>query len=93
MASIYKAKLDDNYISLPFWSGGKDHVFHIFVVKSENRDRLIKKLTINGISCMIHYPVSPFNQYCYAELKRDIYQNTDSLCHKIFSIPMHPFIR
>jgi len=92
VASIYKTKLDDNCISLPFWSGGKDHVFHLFVVKSENRDRLIKKLTLNGISCMIHYPVSPFNQYCYAGLKNDIYPNTDYVASRIISLPCNPYL-
>ena len=43
-----------------------NNVFHIFPVLSEQRDSLQKYLADNGIQTVIHYPIPPHEQRCYA---------------------------
>jgi|APSaa5957512535_1039671.scaffolds.fasta_scaffold06051_8 dTDP-4-amino-4,6-dideoxygalactose transaminase len=93
VAKYYYENLNNLNIELPFWSGGNEHVFHLFVIQANERKELIKRLEKNGISTLIHYPLPPYKQPCYSNLSKQSFPNTDILYHKIFSIPMHPYIR
>ena len=43
-------------------------VWHLFVVRVENRDEFIKYLSDNGIQALIHYPITVNKQDAYKEL-------------------------
>ena len=90
VAKYYFENLNNLNIELPFWSGGNEHVFHLFVVKSENRDRLIKKLTINGISCMIHYPLYILDQKCYSRKYKSQFPSAKLVSERVISLPIYP---
>jgi dTDP-4-amino-4,6-dideoxygalactose transaminase len=47
---------------------GEDHVYHLFVVRSERRDALRDHLDANGVSSAIHYPTPVHLQPCYSDL-------------------------
>jgi dTDP-4-amino-4,6-dideoxygalactose transaminase len=49
----------------------ENHVYHLFVVRSENRDRLAQHLRARGIESLIHYPVPVHAQPPCADLPRD----------------------
>jgi dTDP-4-amino-4,6-dideoxygalactose transaminase len=55
----YLAEIKNDKIVLPKWDSSNNHVFHLFVIRTENRAELQKYLHENGIQTVIHYPVPP----------------------------------
>jgi dTDP-4-amino-4,6-dideoxygalactose transaminase len=53
---------------LPFTHEKADHVYHLYVVRTNKRDKLQKKMADKGIQTMIHYPVPPHLQLAYKHL-------------------------
>jgi dTDP-4-amino-4,6-dideoxygalactose transaminase len=64
--------------------------WHLFTVKSEMRDDLQKKLSDNGISTMIHYPIPPHLQKAYRSLNygKGKFPIAEKLANSILSLPM-----
>ncbi len=66
------------------------HVWHLFVVRTENRDKFQKYLNDNGIGTNIHYPIPMHKQGAYMDL--DVKEGTLPLAEKIsqevISLPM-----
>tara|TARA_Y100001970_G_scaffold294048_1_gene446241 strand:- start:2618 stop:3712 length:1095 start_codon:yes stop_codon:yes gene_type:complete len=90
IAKKYISGLDSSKIIPPKWNGGRDHIFHLFVIQSDNRKKIIKKLDKNNISSMIHYPIYMLDQKCYFDLKKEQFPNSKFINSKILSLPMHP---
>ena len=66
-------------------------VAHLFVVLTEDRDKLVEHLSKNNIQSGIHYPISDHKQAIYKEKYKDIsLPVTDSTVDKILSIPIYP---
>jgi dTDP-4-amino-4,6-dideoxygalactose transaminase len=78
---------------LPPEAGG-DHVFHLFVVRSAERDRLREHLEASGISNAIHYPTPIHLQPAYAELgmKPGSLPVAERLAGESCSLPIFPTI-
>jgi dTDP-4-amino-4,6-dideoxygalactose transaminase len=53
---------------LPVMAAGATHVFHLYVVRTPQRDELQRHLTERGIGTLIHYPIPPHLQQAYANL-------------------------
>ncbi|MCJ7472343.1 MAG: DegT/DnrJ/EryC1/StrS family aminotransferase [Actinobacteria bacterium] len=70
----------------------RDHFFHLYVIRSKERDRLKKFLTENGISCGIHYPIALPNLKAYSYLKHrpGDFPVSSGLQDEILSLPMFP---
>ncbi|MGQ5521723.1 DegT/DnrJ/EryC1/StrS family aminotransferase [Chitinimonas sp. PSY-7] len=68
IASQYMAGLAGLPIALPVVPDSMEPVWHLFVIRHPNRDRLQAKLTELGIGTVIHYPTPPHLQPAYAEL-------------------------
>lgn len=62
IARRYLAEIKNNKVVLPKWDSSNNHVFHLFVIRTENRAELQKYLHENGIQTVIHYPVPPHKQ-------------------------------
>lgn len=75
-------------------SAVKKHVYHIFSIRSENRDELMKKLTDSGISTGIHYPKPlPFLEaYKYKKHDQDDFPVASEITQEILSLPIYPEI-
>ncbi|GAA1951999.1 DegT/DnrJ/EryC1/StrS family aminotransferase [Microbacterium deminutum] len=67
-----------------------DHVFHLFVVRTSERDRVQAALREAGIGSAIHYPTPPHRQSAYRALARTPLPVADRLADEVLSIPMHP---
>jgi len=65
-----------------------DHVFHLFVVRSPYRDQLKNYLEKLSIMTLIHYPIAPHHQKCFAKYKDLHLPTTDLLENEILSLPM-----
>ncbi len=70
VAKYYYENISNPIIELPERLPDENNAYHLFpiLVKGKgNRDRLQKYLTDNGIGTVIHYPIPPHKQECYAK--------------------------
>lgn len=68
----------------------KAHVWHLFVVRCDNREALQQHLSDMGIQTLIHYPIPPHKQQAYghyADLQLPI---TELIHQQVLSIPLDP---
>jgi len=92
-AKIYNDKLKSvGDIKIPAIAGDRDHVFHLYVIRSKKRDRLKGFLADNGIFCGIHYPIALPNlkAYKYLKHKPEDFPVSSGLQDEILSLPMFP---
>jgi dTDP-4-amino-4,6-dideoxygalactose transaminase len=70
----------------------ENHVYHLFVITTENRDRLANYLKENKINTLIHYPISVHHQKPCTQLKVDPEGliNAEHHANHCLSIPCHP---
>lgn len=68
------------------------HVWHVFAVTCLKRDELRKYLTERGIQTVIHYPIPPHKQPCYAEWNDRSYPITERIHREILSLPISPVL-
>jgi dTDP-3-amino-3,4,6-trideoxy-alpha-D-glucose transaminase len=73
---------------------GGDHVYHLFVVRTDDRDLLRAHLTANGIASAVHYPVPVHRTEAYAQLG---YQPgslpiVEEMAEQVCSLPIFPGI-
>lgn len=73
---------------------GRDHVFHLYVVRSEHRDELRAHLEAEGVASAIHYPTPIHLQPAYADLGQGLgsLPNAERLAGEICSLPIFPGI-
>jgi dTDP-3-amino-3,4,6-trideoxy-alpha-D-glucose transaminase len=71
---------------------GSDHVFHQFVVQSDNRDALRKHLASCGVASAIHYPIPLHRTPAYASASHELpsLPVADALATRICSLPINP---
>jgi dTDP-4-amino-4,6-dideoxygalactose transaminase len=89
LAGRYQAALADLPLDVPTVRH-QDHVWHLFVVRSRQRDRLRHHLHGEGIETGLHYPVPLHRQQCLAYLspKMDSYPHADRWAHEGLSLPL-----
>ena len=90
IAKIYLRQLKNKKIVLPFYSGAQDHVFHVFVVRVDNRSKFVDYLEAHDIDYLIHYPIAPHQQKALARLKHDALPITEEIHKSVVSIPISP---
>jgi dTDP-3-amino-3,4,6-trideoxy-alpha-D-glucose transaminase len=64
-------------------------VFHLYVIRANDRDELMQHLKKQGIQAGIHYPVPVHRQEAYQSREDDL-KITDACCNEILSLPMYP---
>jgi dTDP-4-amino-4,6-dideoxygalactose transaminase len=69
IAATYLRELDVAALILPQTAADRDHVWHLFVVRHPQRDRLRDGLALAGVETLIHYPTPPHLQAAYAGLR------------------------
>ncbi|WP_347888811.1 DegT/DnrJ/EryC1/StrS family aminotransferase [Nitrosomonas europaea] len=73
--------------SVPDWAAP---VWHLYVVRTLHRDRLQQYLRECQIDTMIHYPVPPHRQRCYAEMTSLYLPIAEQLSAESLSLPIFP---
>lgn len=70
------------------------HVYHLFVVNCNNRDRFMTYLKSNGIESDIHYPAALHQQPASLQIRTDSegLPNAEKYVTTCLSIPCHPFL-
>ena len=70
-----------------------ENVWHLFVIRSKNRDLLQQHLTVNGIQTLIHYPIPPHKQLAYKEWNELSFPITEQIHEEVLSLPISPVMR
>ncbi len=77
---------------LPAIAQHATHVYHLYVVRTKNRDELQKYLEENGIGTLIHYPIPPHLQKAYQHLglKKGDFPIAEEIADTCLSLPLWP---
>jgi dTDP-4-amino-4,6-dideoxygalactose transaminase len=90
IAKFYLENINNPEIILPEPGNEGEHVWHLFVVRTKNRDALQKRLEENQIQTLIHYPIPPHRQEAYSGKFNGEYPVTDEIHNSVVSLPMGP---
>ncbi|MCI9845888.1 DegT/DnrJ/EryC1/StrS family aminotransferase [Flavobacterium pectinovorum] len=90
IAKRYLSEIKNEKIILPFWDLSENHVFHLFVIRTENRNHLQQYLLENGIQTMIHYPIPPHKQKAFSNWNHLLFPITEKIHNEILSLPISP---
>ena len=92
IATMYDRGIRNPLIQKPKWSKEKDHVFHLYVIRSRHRNDLQAYLKEQGVQTIIHYPIPPHKQQCYPQYKLLSLPLTEQLHNEFLSLPMSPVL-
>ena len=97
IASLYRRDLEGvEGITLPPEENSKEvPVYHLFVIRSEHRDRIAKRLEEKGIESAIHYPIPIHLQDYYRRqygFSEGSFPVSERLAKEVLSLPMHPML-
>ena len=91
IAKRYISEINNSKIILPEYpSHEMEHVWHIFVVRTAERDRLQQYLADNNIQTLIHYPIPPHKQEAYMEWNSLSFPITEQIHSEVLSLPISP---
>jgi len=91
IAQKYLDEIKNPMIELPAIRQGAEHVWHLFVVRTEKRDELQKYLAENGIGTQIHYPIPPHLSGAYKHLgyNEGDFPITERYANTVLSLPIY----
>lgn len=92
IAKRYLSNIKNDKITLPFWDLSGNHVFHLFVIRTENREQLQKYLLENEIETMIHYPIPPHKQKAFSNWNNLSFPITEKIHNEVLSLPISPVL-
>lgn len=92
IVSIYNEALQNNDLVTPVAKDYNEHVYHMYILQSENREEIIAKLKEAGIATGVYYPVPLHLQKVYKDLgyKEGDMPVAEYLSHRTFAIPVYP---
>lgn len=90
IANKYLSDIQNPHVELPSVGKEEEHVWHLFVIRTEHRELLQKHLERNGVQTLIHYPVPPHKQKAYSEWNDKELPVTEKIHKTVLSIPLDP---
>jgi len=90
IAAAYLNGINNVEIVLPVWTLKEQHVFHLFVIQTDNRDNLAEHLRENKIASLVHYPIAPHKQDAYRSSLSVSLPVTESIHDRVLSLPISP---
>ena len=97
LASLYLNGISNELIQLPIPNNSsfkpeenREHVWHLFVIRTSKRDELQNYLTNQGVQTLIHYPIPPNKQLAYASMNHLDYPLTNTMHDEVLSLPLSP---
>ncbi|WP_151946997.1 DegT/DnrJ/EryC1/StrS family aminotransferase [Aliarcobacter butzleri] len=88
IANYYLKNIKNENIILPVVRAEDNHVWHLFVIRTNKRDELQKYLQDFGIQTLIHYPIPPHKQNAYSEWNNQNYPISEQIHDEVFSLPI-----
>lgn len=90
IATRYSQLLADANIDLPLVPDYAEPVWHLYVIRSKQRNALKTHLEQQGVSTVIHYPIPPHRQGCYQNYQGHSLPIAEILAEEVLSLPMSP---
>jgi dTDP-4-amino-4,6-dideoxygalactose transaminase len=92
IAARYLQELAGTELNLPQVPQWADPVWHLFVIRTAQRDRLQQQLKEAGIATLIHYPIAPHRQQAYADLgfAGGAFPMAEQIHEQVLSLPIGP---
>jgi dTDP-4-amino-4,6-dideoxygalactose transaminase len=93
IAAAYTEGLKDlDGLTVPIACDGHDHVWHLYVVRHANREKLQIRLAELGVGTMIHYPIPPHLQPAYKDLgiESGALAISEKIHREVLSLPVGP---
>lgn len=90
IAARYLLEIRNPEIVLPSPGNAGEHVWHIFAVRTEEREKLREHLKKCGIETLVHYPIPPHRQKAYSEFSRLRFPVAEEIARTELSIPLYP---
>jgi len=92
LAAQYSSLLNGQSVQTPKTRDGAEHVFHLYVVRTESRQHLMDHLKAHDIHAGVHYPMPVHLQSAYQGRIRTAtaMQITESLAQEVLSLPIYP---
>ena len=87
----YLEEIKNPLLILPGVNKNCTHVWHLFVVRVEDRNKFQKYLEENGIGTVIHYPIPPHLSKAYEDLgyKKGDFPITENYAETVISLPIY----
>ncbi len=97
IADLYRRELEgvDGITLPPAENSEETPVYHLFVIRSLNRDRIMKHLEENGIESAVHYPIPIHLQAHYRReygFSEGSFPESEKLAREVLSLPIHPML-
>jgi dTDP-4-amino-4,6-dideoxygalactose transaminase len=93
VADYYFENIQNPSIKLPKLLNKDGHVWHLFVIRTKERDRLKAYLDSLNIQSLIHYPICPHNQVAYKEFQELKLPITERIQNEVLSLPISSVIK
>lgn len=97
LAALYLNGIKNPKIGLPIpqstafeYTQNNEHVWHLFVIRCQEREKLQEYLTANDVQTLIHYPIPPNKQLAYKEMNHLDYPLTNAIHNEVLSLPISP---
>lgn len=95
IAQMYLKGIHNENIILPLSTDStsisdESCVWHLFVIRTNRREELIKFLSEKNINTLVHYPIAPHKQGAYTELSKQTLKITELLQNQVLSLPICP---
>lgn len=90
IAKMYLSGIKNSKIILPYVPDYTDPIWHIFIIRTENRYELQKYLKENGIGTLIHYPIPMHLQPAYEDLSfiKGDFPLAEKIADEVLSLPI-----
>lgn len=92
IAKRYLSEIKNDKVLLPFWDFSENPVFHLFVVRTENRGFLKEYLTKIDIQTAIHYPIPPNKQKAFSIYNNLSFPIMEKIHNEVLSLPVSPVL-
>ena len=94
IASLYLNGIKNPLIQLPLGDVNAEsymqHVWHLFVIRTNQREALQQYLLNHGVQTLIHYPIPPHKQQAYKEWNNLNYPISEQIHDEVLSLPIGP---
>lgn len=90
IANRYINEISNNLITLPSSQLPEHHVWHLFVIRCSEREKLINYMNNCGIATFVHYPIPPYKQQAYKEFNNLTFPVNEKIHDEVLSIPLNP---
>lgn len=92
LGCLYRRLLAGTSLVLPAEAAGIESVYHLFVVRSGERDLLRNRLKGVGVETLIHYPIAPHKQEAYRAMAGLALPIAERLAQEVLSLPIGPHL-